>query len=90
MRLIRAWRDPLAPFNIELNHLRDLITFEPMAVSAKPGPVMVFTELAHSENNRIVNRAADCEFSSYVKMGTSVDYYLQSQGRFHVFAKIDT
>lgn len=68
----------LAPFNIELNHLTDLIKFEPMAVTAKPGPVMVYTELAHSENNRIVNRAADCEFSSYVKMGTSVDAYLQS------------
>lgn len=81
----------LAPFNIELNGLRKQVTFERLAISSVEMPGLVFAELGHSENNRIVNRARPIEAFSYVIQCTSLDYYL-AEHRIEqpLVAKIDT
>ena len=81
----------LVAFNIEMNGFEDLVTFEEMAVSDLCGPTLMFCERAHSENNRIVNRAWDRETRSYVVRATSLDAYLERKGiASHAVLKIDT
>lgn len=81
----------LAPYNILMNRLDDLVSFEPLAVTDASHPLIVYTELGHSENNRVVDRSSAVEFQSYVTLGTSIDHFLAAkQIRGDLFAKIDT
>lgn len=81
----------LTPYNLALNGLGDQATFERMAVSQDTRPTVVFSELGHSENNRIVNRARSQELLSYPVMATSIDDYVESrQLSGHLILKVDT
>lgn len=81
----------LTPHNLKLNHVEGDIVFNRLAVCDASHPVIVFAELNHSENNRVVNRAPQDELLSYVVDGTSIDDYLRLAGENrHIIAKIDT
>lgn len=81
----------LAPYTIALNRLEERITFERLAVAQGDFPTIVFTELGHSENNRVVNRTPPDEATSYVVMATSIDNYIaRHQIITDLIVKIDT
>jgi len=81
----------LTPFNLALSGLLDRVTFERLAISDAPRVAAVFTELGHSENNRIVNRTPGQEAISYPVMATSLDEYVRTRGvREHLIVKVDT
>lgn len=81
----------LAPYNIILNGMVGRVTFERTAVSNTSLPGLVFTELGHSENNRVVNRALPTETLSYVTPRITVDEYVRAQDiGHHLVMKIDT
>lgn len=81
----------LVPFNIELNGLGDMARAERLAVGDCSIPVPIFTEIGHSENNRMVNRAMPTEYESYVIRAVSVDDYVRQQNiQEDVIIKIDT
>jgi len=81
----------LTPYNVKLNHAEGGVVFNRLAVCGASHPVIVFTELNHSENNRVVNRMPQNEVLSYVVDGTSIDDYLRGVRKTsHVIAKIDT
>lgn len=78
----------LVPHNLLMNGMESRIRFERMAISKTCGPRIVYTELEHSENNRIVNRTQGQEAISYAVMATSLDAYCRFPG--HLIVKIDT
>jgi FkbM family methyltransferase len=81
----------LAEWNILLNRMERLVRYERLAVGASTKPMLVFTELGHSENNRIVNPVAGEIGRSYVVGCTSVDEYVASHNiGGNLFLKIDT
>lgn len=68
----------LVPHNISINALDDIVTFEPLAVSDHSLPCIIFSEIGHSENNRIINPdiRAGTEAGSWVARSISVDQYV--------------
>jgi FkbM family methyltransferase len=66
----------LVPSNLELNGMQDLIAYERCAVSNRTGPTILFSELGHTENNRVVNRSLSEEVQSYVIPCVTVDAYV--------------
>ena len=59
--------------NLYLNRLEERIEFYPVAVSDHTGVALLFTEIGHTENNRVVNRFPDNETLSRVVRTTSID-----------------
>jgi FkbM family methyltransferase len=81
----------LLPHNVALNAVADRVTVERSAVGPMTGPVVVYCEAGHSENNRIVNRRPDCEDRSYVVPSVALDEYVARAGiETELLVKIDT
>ncbi|MBL8179884.1 MAG: FkbM family methyltransferase [Bryobacterales bacterium] len=81
----------LAPHNIRLNGMEDRVTFYRSAVSNTSLPGLLFSELGHSENNRVVNRELPTETLSYVTPRTTIDHFVGEHNiHQHLVLKIDT
>lgn len=78
----------LCDYNIRLNLLNDLTTFERKAVTNNSLPQQVFFESSHSEDNHITRRR-DENLSSYIVDGITLDEYFKNDDQNHVI-KIDT
>jgi len=73
---IAGW---LVAHNVALNGLQDQVTFEPMAIGHISLPQLIFGEVGHSENNRIVNRDLSNEAFSSVVPTVSIDDYIRQK-----------
>lgn len=81
----------LAAHNCRINGVESILTLETLAVADGCYPTLLFTELGHSENNRVVNRTVDVEATSTVVWTTSLDGYLAGKGLdMNLIIKIDT
>jgi FkbM family methyltransferase len=81
----------LVPFNLQLNGMQDMITYERAAVSQATYPAIIYTETDIGANNRFVNRPGADEGASYVCPSVSIDDYVRAHGvTQHLIAKIDT
>lgn len=78
----------LAPFNFALNGVADQVIFEPLAITNRSGPCAVYSELGHSQDNRIVNRIEAREVASSAVEGAALDDYVNFPE--HLIVKIDT
>lgn len=81
----------LVPFNLQLNGMQDMITYERCAVSEATYPAIIYTETDIGANNRFVNRPGESEGASYVCPSVSIDDYVRGHGiTEHLICKIDT
>jgi FkbM family methyltransferase len=81
----------LLKHNISLNGLQQIATQVEYAVCNHNLPVLMYGEIGHSENNRIVNRRLEKEGYCYVVPSTTIDDYVQkNQLKGHLIIKIDT
>ena len=78
----------LAPYNIRMNLLDDIITFERKAVSNMSIPCQVFYREGHTEDSHIVRREG-LKTSSYIVDGVTLDDYFRDH-RERMVIKVDT
>ena len=82
----------LMPFNIALNGMEDIISFYPIGISDKCGPIIVYWEPGYSETNRMANPdfGVPRESFSYVMPATTIDAFcMEHQIETNLIAKID-
>jgi len=81
----------LVNYNISVNGMKDLVHFEPLAISSTTCPRILHYQVGHSEDHHLVDRGENPDIFSYVVDSSSIDDYVRDHDiNHHLIIKIDT